>query len=177
MSDPAENKNDVIRLAVNRPDPEEEDDFDGIELSQGDHIRYGKLSVMQMAFVKAYLSDPELNAERAALRAGYSKRSAKNASYALLNHPAIREAIDESMAARAEQLEMTPEWVMLRLKEEATREDKAASHTARVKALHLVGQHMGMFAQNLNITEEQTLIKITKKGPPRKRKSKETKDE
>jgi len=67
------------------------------------------LSPRKQRFVDEYLID--LNAKRAALRAGYSRRS-KTYPTRLLQEPAISEALGKAMRARAERTGITRERVL-----------------------------------------------------------------
>lgn len=69
------------------------------------------LTTKQRVFVAEYLLD--LNAREAAIRAGYSPRSAGHIAYNLLHRsPPVTEAIKEAMAARAERVNITAERVL-----------------------------------------------------------------
>lgn len=56
------------------------------------------LSEKQARFAKEYLID--LNATRAAIRSGYSQRSAKQRGSKLMHNPAVIEAIEEQLAEK-----------------------------------------------------------------------------
>lgn len=71
------------------------------------------LSAKQKLFVEEYLID--LNATEAALRAGYSKRSAGAIGAENLKKPQIAEAIDAAIAKRVEQIEITQDAVVQEL--------------------------------------------------------------
>lgn len=101
------------------------------------------LTPKQERFVLEYLVD--LNATQAAIRAGYSERTARQTGAENLAKPVIAAAIQEAQAARAARVEITAEWVLRQLQEEATDRGEGASHAARVKALELLGKHLGMF--------------------------------
>ena len=62
-----------------------------------------KLSARHQRFVQEFIQDG--NAAAAALRAGYSPRSAKNAGYRLLRHPEVQEAIARAQATAAQRAE------------------------------------------------------------------------
>jgi phage terminase small subunit len=68
------------------------------------------LTPKQAQFVREFLVD--LNATQAAIRAGYSKRSAYAQSSQLLNHPAIIAAIDAAKAERSTRTEIRAERVL-----------------------------------------------------------------
>ncbi|MGP8153057.1 MAG: terminase small subunit, partial [Smithella sp.] len=61
-----------------------------------------KIKPKQLRFVKEYCID--LNGTQAAIRAGYSKKSAKNQAYVLLKQPHIQEAIAEEQSKIAKHL-------------------------------------------------------------------------
>ncbi|MSR53748.1 MAG: terminase small subunit [Gemmataceae bacterium] len=68
------------------------------------------LTLLQELFVQEYLVD--LNATKAALRAGYSKESAKSIGSENLTKPDIRRAIDEAMAERSTRTGITADRVL-----------------------------------------------------------------
>lgn len=73
----------------------------------------GKLTRKQAAFVAEYLCD--LNAARAAIRAGYSKRTARQIGDENLSKPAIAAAIEKAMAERSARIELTQDRVLQEL--------------------------------------------------------------
>jgi phage terminase small subunit len=73
----------------------------------------GKLYTKQALFVRQYLID--LNATKAAERAGYSMRTAYSQGQRLLQHAAVRDEIQTLMDQRATKLEITAERVLAEL--------------------------------------------------------------
>ncbi len=69
----------------------------------------------QQRFIEEYLID--LNATQAAIRAGYSKKTAKQIGTENLAKPVLQEAIAEAMAARSERTGIDADWVLRRLVE------------------------------------------------------------
>lgn len=67
----------------------------------------------QQRFVEEYLID--LNATQAAIRAGYSKKTAGQIGHELLKKPETQAAIDEAMKARSERTKITADAVMTEL--------------------------------------------------------------
>ena len=94
------------------------------------------------AFVREYLVD--LNATKAAERAGYSAKTAYSAGQRLLKNVEIQKAIQAAISKRAENVDITAEKVLVRLWEEGNLKADGASHAARVSALKLVGLHVGL---------------------------------
>lgn len=103
----------------------------------------GKLTLKQERFVAEYLKD--LNATQAAIRAGYSERSAASIGDENLRKPEVAAAVENAMAKRAERTALTQEEVIDGLRDEATDHTDQSSHAARVKAWELLGRHLGMF--------------------------------
>lgn len=102
-----------------------------------------ELSARQAAFVREYLVDG--NGTQAAIRAGYSKKTANEQASRLLAKNNIREAVAAGQQKIAEATETEAEWVRRRLREEATDYSEFASHSARIRALELLGKINGVF--------------------------------
>lgn len=77
-----------------------------------------KLTPKQSAFVAEYLID--LNATQAAIRAGYSQKTANTQGNRLLANVSVAEAIAKAKAARSEKTGIDAAWVLTRLTQEAT---------------------------------------------------------
>lgn len=75
------------------------------------------LTAKQECFVAEYLID--LCATKAAIRAGYSKRTADQQGSRLLKNPKVAAAIVEAKAKRAKRTEINSDWVLNRLTDEA----------------------------------------------------------
>jgi phage terminase small subunit len=76
-----------------------------------------KLTAKQAQFVREYLID--LNATQAAIRAGYSKKTAASVGAENLRKPQIASAVAEATKARAEETGIDAAWVLRRLEAEA----------------------------------------------------------
>lgn len=72
-----------------------------------------RLTDKQKCFVEEYLVD--LNATQAAIRAGYSEKTAEQMGYQLLQKTSVQEAIQLSMAARSKRTEITQDRVLQEL--------------------------------------------------------------
>jgi phage terminase small subunit len=130
-----------------------------------------KLTDKQEAFIREYMID--LNATQAYLRAGYNvKESTARANASrLLTKANIVARIEELQAVRAGKLELDAEWVLKRLKEISDKcmqaepvtkwdyEEKTLVETGEYqfdstganKATELIGKHLGMFKDKLDI--------------------------
>lgn len=74
-----------------------------------------KLTAKQAQFVKEYLLD--LNATQAAVRAGYSEKTAAAQAARLLINVNVRNAVSEAQQARTERVEIDADYVLKRLVE------------------------------------------------------------
>ena len=77
----------------------------------------GKLTRKQQRFVDEYLLD--LNASQAAIRTGYSEKTAGAIGFELLKKPEISEAIETAISNRSERTKIDADWLLSRLASEA----------------------------------------------------------
>ena len=123
----------------------------------------------QKRFITEFLVD--LNATQAAIRAGYSAKTAYSIGQENLKKPEIRQAIDTAMKEREARTEITADYVLTNLREivercmqkqpvftkgeQATDEQGRAIWTfnARdaIKALELLGKNLGLFIDKTEI--------------------------
>lgn len=88
-----------------------------------------KLTAKQEIFVKEYLVD--LNATQAAIRAGYSEKTAQEIGSENLSKPIIQEAVQAERDKRAQKLEITADKIaknIMRISDKA--ESSGELHTA-----------------------------------------------
>jgi len=85
--------------------------------------------------------------KKAAIAAKYSPKTAESQASRLLRNVKVRERIAELKKPIQDGLGITAEYGRDRLKKEAERESKGASHAARIRALELLGKDLGMFAE------------------------------
>src|SRR5690625_250428 len=79
-----------------------------------------KLNRRQQLFVDEYIVD--LNATQAAIRAGYSERTARQQAQRLLTNVVIEKAIEKRMKEKTDELIMKQDEILVRLSEQARRE-------------------------------------------------------
>jgi len=111
-------------------------------------------------FVDEYLLD--LNATQAAIRAGYSPKTADVQGARLLANVKVKSSIAARMAERAKRLEITQDSVMRdieAIKRDAMQQNERgimSNHSAALKAAELQGKHLGMFIERLEVSDAPT---------------------
>jgi len=122
----------------------------------------GKLTPRQERFVQEYLID--LNATQAAIRAGYSTKTAQMIGSENLSKPMIAAAIAAAQAKRTERTEITQDYVLAGIRANIARcqSDDYYNPQAALKGLELLGRHLAMFTDKTvnrhqveDMTEEQ----------------------
>ena len=134
-----------------------------------------KLTDKQILFCKEYIID--LNATAAAIRAGYSEKTASETGYENLRKPHLASYIQELMSERAEKVQISAENILNDILD--TRETCKANMTVqgdyegklysaslagRNKANELLGKHLKLFTDKVEHSGEikMPIIKITK---------------
>lgn len=125
------------------------------------------LKAKQKKFVEEYLID--LNGAQAAIRAGYSKNSAKEIAAENLTKPHIAAEIKKRQAKLQEKIGVDQEWVLKRLKHISDFNVKAIEvpfgsgnsaiinkrmrdAAAANKSTELLGKQLGMFTEKIEVT-------------------------
>lgn len=111
------------------------------------------LTGKQARFVEEYLID--LNATQAAIRAGYSEKTAAVQGYANLRKPQIIEAIAAAQAGRARRTERSQDAVLDRLDHLSRAAEADGDYAPAIRATELVGKHLGMFRDKLDVTVDE----------------------
>lgn len=106
------------------------------------------LTPKQERFVQEYLVD--LNATQAAIRAGYSAKTASRIGPQLLGKTCISEAIQKAMKKREKRTEVTQDYVIAKLREIVEKDasdgpDSELKYANKIRALELLGKHTGAF--------------------------------
>lgn len=107
-----------------------------------------ELKGKQAAFVREYLID--LNATQAAIRAGYSERTANEQGARLLANVSIRAEIEKGQQKREKKTGITAERVLKELAAIGFNVE-AERATDRLKALELIGRHLAMFTDKSEV--------------------------
>lgn len=109
----------------------------------------------------------DLNQTRAALRAGYSPKTAKEMGHQLMRDPRVKAAIDAAMAERAKRVNIDQDFVILKLRDildaclagtpilDAKGNDTGFSKIDSAganRAAELLGKNQGMFKDQVDHT-------------------------
>ena len=108
-----------------------------------------KLTPKQERFVQEYVKD--LNATQAAIRAGYSEKTANRIGPENLSKPVIAEAVAAYQAVIADKTGLDARFVLEGLMREATSYDEDATSTSRVSALSWLGKHLKLFTDKAEL--------------------------
>jgi phage terminase small subunit len=99
-----------------------------------------ELTPKQKMFVAEYLID--LNATQAAIRAGYSEKTARQIAEQNLSKLYLQEEIQKAMNERSKKTNITAEYVLNGIKKIA---DNGEKETDQLKAYELLGKHLKLF--------------------------------
>lgn len=115
------------------------------------------LTSKQKRFVQEYMVD--LNATQAAVRAGYSRKTAGSIGQENLKKPAIQAELQVLMQERGEKTTISQEMVVKELQKIAFADasDVAVSelkYSNKIRALELLGKHLGMYVEKVEHSGE-----------------------
>lgn len=113
-----------------------------------------KLTAKQELFISEYMKD--LNATQAAIRAGYSEKTAGVIGDENLKKPYIKSEVERRLSERAKNNGITAEFVLNGIKDIAV---KGERETDKLKAYELLGKHLKLFTDKVDM-EASVGIKI-----------------
>lgn len=108
------------------------------------------LTDKQERFVAEYLVDSIGSA--AAVRAGYSERSAQSISRDLMADPKVRAAINAGKRRIAAKLELSAEKTLADIDRIARKAEKAGEFGHALKGHELLGKHQRLFSEKVELT-------------------------
>jgi phage terminase small subunit len=108
-----------------------------------------KLTPKQARFVAEYLKDS--NATQAAIRCGYSEKTAGQIGHALLKKVEVAAAVEARLEKHAENAGISTEWVLAGIKRHA---EQAEAEMVSLKAYELAGKHLKLFTDKIEATGE-----------------------
>ena len=129
------------------------------------------LTPRRKRFCEFYVAS--LNAKQAAIEAGYSKTSARVTGVRILKDPEVQKYIVEQQAEAAERNNVTVDEVIEKLRETYVDAKKANQNGPAVRAVELLGKTVGMFKDQVVLTELQAtsddeLVEKMAKGDAKK---------
>lgn len=147
-----------------------------------------KFTAKTRRFIDEYLADPDMNAKAAAIRAGYSEKSASVRACQILADPAVKAEIEKEIKARSERTQVDKDFVINALVDvlkmskgeipiihskvgregvETTNIRKTNLQAAN-KAAELLGRHLGMFTDKVETHDKpslgETMAEISKRN-------------
>lgn len=110
------------------------------------------LTVRQRRFVEEYLVD--FDGAAAVVRAGYNMKpgNANRLSNEMLQHPAIKAAIDQMTLERASETTLKPDYVMNKIRRTIETAEKEGNHTAVLRGCEIMARALGMFVERKEIS-------------------------
>jgi phage terminase small subunit len=111
--------------------------------------RRQKINAQQILFAKEYLVD--LSAKYAAIRAGYSEKTAHQIGHALMKQPHVQATIQAEMDKRSEVTDLTAERVIRDIDRVRQKAENEGNYNAALKASELLGKHLQLFVEKLEV--------------------------
>ena len=131
-----------------------------------------KAGNLREKFIIEYLID--LNATQAAIRAGYSPKTAKSQGQRLLTFADVKTRIDEARSEQLKRVQITADYVLTKIRDTVERcsqeepvLDKEGNATgeykfesfAVLKGCELLGKHLKLFTDKLEISDQSESAK------------------
>jgi phage terminase small subunit len=109
-----------------------------------------KLTLKETRLVKEFIKSG--NQTQSAIKAGYSKKTARQIAYETLTKPYIKEKIERIMSEEAKKLGITVEHVLKNLKRFADKKNVKWA-TYAVKSNEILAKHLNMFPENTKVLD------------------------
>ena len=108
------------------------------------------LTAQQEQFCLEFIKD--LNAVRAAIRAGYGEQHAKKNAWTIIRNPAVAERISDLKADQTKRTKIEADDILRRLVRIADKPEQEGDYQAAIRSLELLGKHQAMWTDK-NLTE------------------------
>lgn len=108
------------------------------------------LTPRELHFVAEWLVDK--NANQAAIRAGYSARSARKTGFDLLRRPKVQAAIRKALNDQQKRTLITADQVLKDIHRISTTAEGKGEFMAALKGLELIGKHYKLFTDKVETT-------------------------
>lgn len=115
-----------------------------------------ELSAKKDMFCREYMVD--LNATQAAIRAGYSHKTAGAIGFELLKKPEIIIRLSDLAKEKTKKSDITAQYVLDGIK--AIAEDEDARQNDRLKAYELLGKYLKLFVDRQEVEHKATITLI-----------------
>jgi phage terminase small subunit len=126
------------------------------------------ITPMQQRFALEYLADEKRNATQAAIRAGYSMRSARFWASKMLKDPEVRRLIDEQLAARVQRLEVNGDFVVMGILKTIADARLAGQVAWQAQAIlrgyELPGKSLGLFVDRVETNLDEKVMEALVRG-------------
>ena len=109
-----------------------------------------KITAQQEQFCLEFIKD--LNAVRAAIRAGYGEQHAKKNAWTIIRNPAVAARISELKADQTKRTKIEADDILRRLVRIAEKTEQEGDYQAAIRSLELLGKHQAMWTDK-NLTE------------------------
>ena len=125
------------------------------------------LTPKERRFCEEYIID--LNGAKAAIRAGYSEKTAKQIAYKILGRPAIQAHIAALKAERQKRVEISADDVIRQTQNDHDKAVALGQMGPAVKSTENLGRHLGIFKEDrpqsqAEAMSDDELIKFIAKG-------------
>ena len=107
-------------------------------------MKDNNLTAKQQRFVEEYQVD--LNATQAAIRVGYSKKTATQSASRLLTNVNVQKALESGREELSRKTGMSAAWVLEELRKRYNALVDENNHSGSCKPLELIGKHFVMFS-------------------------------
>lgn len=108
------------------------------------------LTAKQIAFCNEYILD--FNGKQAAIRSGYSENSASESACENLTKPHVKEYVELLLEKQTSTINQERARLKKRLEKIAYSEDEETALRDKIKATELLGKHLGMFIERLELS-------------------------
>jgi phage terminase small subunit len=129
------------------------------------------LTKRRQLFVHEYVADPKAGQAEAAIRAGFSPKRAKETACELMKDPEIKAAIERKFTSKFEDVKVDQKLIvngLLRTIEGCVDAGSGAWQTTGVlKAYELLGRHLKMFTEKLEIDLSDRIMEALTAGRKR----------
>lgn len=118
-----------------------------------------KLTPKQRAFVREYKINGG-NGTQAAIKAGYSEKTARKIASENVTKPDIREELEKQDKKLQEKYEYTIDELVKDLKNVLMQSDSEGNRTAQLRAIELLGKAFGLFVDKSDIRLSQPPVAL-----------------